>query len=182
MFLNKKYPDLLSNREEDEFVDLTFKIENLKEDSDNFNFNLKAKFKDDIVGFKVMMTKNIDRGFDSNMELIKQNVCYEGVKFIRTGKESDLLVSHLNDLYRFASEKLNMTDLETFTAIALTNEPFNLIEDIVKIKLFGKDQEGASEEDYYESYFNVDLKNQCVWWNEKDPSYRGSLIRGLVKS
>lgn len=92
MFLNKKYPDLLSNREEDEFVDLTFKIENLKEDSDNFNFNLKAKFKDDIVGFKVMMTKNIDRGFDSNMELIKQNVCYEGVKFIRTGKESDLFV------------------------------------------------------------------------------------------
>ncbi|EJP04349.1 hypothetical protein J9305_13330 [Leptospira interrogans] len=147
MFLNKKYPDLLSNREEDEFVDLTFKIENLKEGSDNFNFNLKAKFKDDIVGFKVMMTKNIDRGFDSNMELIKQNVCYEGVKFIRTGKESDLLVSHLNDLYGFASEKLNMTDLETFTAIALTNEPFNLIEDIVKIKLFGKDQEGASEED-----------------------------------
>ncbi|WP_225740487.1 hypothetical protein [Leptospira interrogans] len=75
-----------------------------------------------------------------------------------------------------------MTDLETFTAIALTNEPFNLIEDIVKIKLFGKDQEGASEEDYYESYFNVDLKNQCVWWNEKDPNYRGSLIRGLAKS
>ncbi|EMN54270.1 hypothetical protein LEP1GSC089_4442 [Leptospira interrogans serovar Autumnalis str. LP101] len=52
MFLNKKYPDLLSNREEDEFVDLTFKIENLKEGSDNFNFNLKAKFKDDIVGLK----------------------------------------------------------------------------------------------------------------------------------
>ncbi|MBI5461354.1 MAG: hypothetical protein HY941_04120 [Gammaproteobacteria bacterium] len=68
---------------------------------------------------------------------------------------------------------------ETFTAIALHQQDTDLACHTVKLKLFGRDQEPFNEDDYYESFFNVDLANGFVWWNEKDPDYRSPLIRGL---
>ena len=54
----------------------------------------------------------------------------------------------------------------------MTKEP-------IKIKIFGKDSENDLENDYYESFFNLDLANGFVFWNEKDEEYREPLIRGL---
>ena len=45
--------------------------------------------------------------------------------------------------------------------------------------LFGKDGEPFDEDVYYESFFNVDLPNGSVYWNEKDPDYREPLLRAL---
>lgn len=52
----------------------------------------------------------------------------------------------------------------------------------VKIKLFGNDRETDSEDDYYESFFNLDLPNGLVFWNEKDQEYREPLVRSLSSS
>lgn len=49
----------------------------------------------------------------------------------------------------------------------------------VKIKIFGNDSDNSFENDYYESFFNLDLKNGLVFWNEKDQDYREALIRSL---
>ena len=49
----------------------------------------------------------------------------------------------------------------------------------VKLKIFGKDGEPFDEAAYYESFFNVDLPNRFVFWNEKDPEYRKPLLRAL---
>ena len=68
-----------------------------------------------------------------------------------------------------------------FTAIALHQGKIDLRTDSVKVKLFGSDGEPFDEAAYYESFFNVDLANGFVYWNEKDPEYRKPLIRGLTK-
>jgi hypothetical protein len=49
----------------------------------------------------------------------------------------------------------------------------------VRIKLFGRDTEAFSEDDYYESFFNVDFPGGFVYWNEKDPEYRAPLVAAL---
>jgi hypothetical protein len=48
------------------------------------------------------------------------------------------------------------------------------------MKLFGRDDEPFIEDDYYESFFNVDLANGLVYWNEKDQEYREPLLRALA--
>ncbi|HAS6505975.1 TPA: hypothetical protein GRR52_24720 [Vibrio parahaemolyticus] len=72
-----------------------------------------------------------------------------------------------------------MSAEETFTGIALHQGEIDMTSEPVKIKLFGKDQDEDLEENYFESFFNLDLKNGFVFWNEKDQEYRLPLIRGL---
>jgi hypothetical protein len=71
---------------------------------------------------------------------------------------------------------------ESFTALALHQGELDLFSEPVRIKLFGCDQEPFVEDDYFESFFNVDLPNSLVSWNEKDADYRVPLIRGLSRT
>ena len=50
----------------------------------------------------------------------------------------------------------------------------------IRIKLFGRDSdEEVEREEYFESFFNLDLASGFVFWTEQDPDYRVPLIRGL---
>lgn len=129
----------------------------------------------------VAVVKEIKAGFDSDMNLIQNHVYSQGVRFIRSGEESDRLITSLAELYGFSVGKLNMVDGESFTAIALHQGEINMEQQPIKIKLFGRDSDKDSEDEYYESFFNVDLKNRLVFWNEKDQEYRIPLIKGISK-
>ncbi|WLQ15669.1 hypothetical protein O5O45_07040 [Hahella aquimaris] len=120
-------------------------------------------------------------GFDQNteMSLIQDHVYKKGVRFFRTGLESDSLLKVLARLYGLDEASAQMTNEETFTAIALHQGEIDMASESIKIKIFGKDQDEDLEENYYESFFNLDLKNGFVFWNEKDQEYREPLIRGL---
>jgi hypothetical protein len=72
-----------------------------------------------------------------------------------------------------------MVDEETFTAIASYQGTLSWDSGPVHLKTFGKDGEPLDEDAYYESFFNVDLSNGVVCWNEKDPDYRQPLLRAL---
>ncbi len=69
---------------------------------------------------------------------------------------------------------------ESFTAIALHQGDLDFENECVKLKLFGKDSEPLDEAAYYESFFNIDLANRIVFWNEKDPDYRLPIDSRLV--
>jgi hypothetical protein len=75
-----------------------------------------------------------------------------------------------------------MVTSQSFTAIALHQEPIKVEDEKVNIKLFANDREEDVEEDYFESFFNVDLRNGFAFWNEKDLDYRKPLIRGLSET
>lgn len=74
---------------------------------------------------------------------------------------------------------LQMIAKEEFTGIVLHQGPINMASDPIKIKIFGRDQDDDLDKNYYESFFNLDLKNGLVFWNEKDQEYRDPLIRAL---
>jgi hypothetical protein len=134
-----------------------------------------------VLGFDVEVVKNIQGGFNADMELVKEHVYHQGVKFFRSGPESDRLLAELAALYGMAPQKRTMRQLEPYTAIALHQGRLNMAEETIKIKIFGRDKDTDGEDDYNESFFNLDLQNGFVFWNEKDPDYRESLVEGLSK-
>lgn len=83
--------------------------------------------------------------------------------------------------YGQKGSKRQMKLEETFTAIALHQGSIDMEREPVKIKIFGHDGEPIDEDVYNESFFNLDLKGGFVFWNEKDPGYRETLIRGLTQ-
>ncbi len=129
----------------------------------------------------VAVVKGIQAGMDSKMELINDHVYRKGVVFSRTGPESDRLISALSAMYGAKVTPRQMVQKETFTAIALHQGPIDMTKEPIKLKLFGHDGPTDREDHYYESFFNLDLKNKLVFWNEKDQDYRKPLLRALSK-
>jgi len=164
---------------EDGFIDCVLKISNLEETNKNYKFHLAASHEGEVLGMNVEVVKGIKGGFDSETSLIQEHVYKKGVVFRRSGVESDRLIMVLAKLYGFKNKKLKMVQEESFTGIALHQGEINMAAEPIKIKIFGKDSETDLENDYCESFFNIDLANGFVYWNEKDQEYREPLIRGL---
>lgn len=177
--VNESGLPILDQFSEEGFIDCVLKIVDLEEGDDSYKFNLRASCNGDDLGFRVEVVKGIKCGFDSEMSLIQENVYKKGVKFFRTGPESDSLLKVLARFYGINEVSDQMTSEETFTAIALHQGEIDMASESIKIKIFGKDQDEDLEKNYYESFFNLDLKNGFVFWNEKDEDYREPLIRGL---
>lgn len=165
---------------EEGFVDLTFRITSLTDDGDHYRFHLSASHDDRELGLDVVLLKQIKSGFDDNMDLIKNHVYQLGVRFMRTGVESDRLISAIGHFYDADPIPKRMVPEETFTTIALHQGELDFESECVKLKLFGRDGEPFDEDAYYESFFNVDLANRLVYWNEKDHDYRQPLLAALA--
>lgn len=170
---------ILEQFSEEGFIDCVFAITQLKEIDNHYYFHMAASYNDVEVGVDVQVVKGIKSGFDAEMKLIKEHVYREGVQFFRSGPESDRLMAAIAQLYEMQYEVGAMVANETFTGIALHQGEIDVEIEPVKIKLFGNDKETDDEEDYYESFFNIDLPQRYVFWNEKDQDYREPLVRAL---
>jgi hypothetical protein len=172
---------ILDQYSEEGFVDCVFKISDLVETATHYRFRTVSTYKGEIVGMNVAVVKGIQAGFDAEMHLANEHVYRKGVVFLRSGPESDRLISALSFLYTGTTQGLAMVDEESFTAIALHQGDIKMERQPIKIKIFGRDAKSDNVDDYYESFFNLDLKNGLVFWNEKDADYRKPLIRALSK-
>jgi hypothetical protein len=171
---------ILDQFSEDDFVDLTFRIEELSDDGEHYRFHLGASHQRRTVGLDVVLLQGIKAGFNAQMDLVKKHVYREGVRFLRSGAESDRLIQAIGELYGAEEPPTRMVIEETFTAIALHQGKLDFEREPVKLKLFGKDGEPFDEDAYYESFFNVDLAGGLVYWNEKDSDYRRPLLQALA--
>lgn len=169
---------ILDQFSEEGFVDCALRISNLAETESAYQFHLAASHRGDVVGFDVSVVKGIQGGFDSSMKLNAAHVYRAGIRFYRSGPESDRLISALASLYGLGNKQLTMRAETRFTGIALHQGAIDIEHQAVKIKLFGHDQK-EDDEDYNESFFNLDLRNGFVFWNEKDQEYRQPLIRAI---
>lgn len=172
---------ILDQFSEEGFIDCVFKIKALEKTNNSYKFHMTASYDEEVLGVDVEVIQGIVGGFDPDMNLIKSNVYQNGVIFRRSGEESDRLICVLSDLYGIPSPEITMVEEERFTGIGLYNGYVDMEENPIKIKLFGRDGEPFIEEEYNESFFNLDLKNGFVFWNEKDQEYRQPLINGLSK-
>jgi AhpD family alkylhydroperoxidase len=165
---------------EEGFIDCTLRISNLVSSVHEYRFHVAASFHGETVGFDVVILRGIRGSLNPEMtELIPDHVYYDGVKFMRSGSESDRLIMVLAELYGLAREQRQMVDRFSFTAIALHQDDVDMEVEPISIKLFGNDGEDMSEEVYFESFFKLDLPSKLVYWNEKDPEYREPLINAL---
>ena len=171
---------LLDQFSEDGFVDCTFRIAEISSDAEQHRLRLVASHNGAPVGLSAIVRRGIRGGFDPDMELIPEHVYRPAVVFMRSGPESDALLSALAALYGEPARRLRMVDAISFTGIALHQDDVDMETQPIKIKLFGRDSDEEVERDeYFESFFNLDLASGFVFWNEKDPDYRAPLIRGL---
>jgi hypothetical protein len=171
---------LLEQLSEEGFIDCTFRILNLISSEHKHRFHLAASYDGQTVGFDVELVKGIRGAFDNEMEnLIPEHVYRESIRFLRSGPESDRLIMALAALYALSSKPRLMVDSFSFTGIALHKDDVDMEFEPITIKLFGNDAEDMPEDDYFESFFKLDLSSRLVFWNEKDPEYRDALIRGL---
>ena len=171
---------LLDQFSEEGFVDCTFRITELSSDAEHHRLRLVASHDDVAVGLSVVVRRGIRGGFGPDMELINEHVYRPAVAFLRSGPESDELISVLARLYGEPARRLRMVDAISFTGIALHQDDVDMETQPIRIKLFGRDSDEEIERDeYFESFFHLDLASGFVFWTEKDPDYREPLIRGL---
>jgi hypothetical protein len=169
----------LSQYSEEGFIDCVLRIVERSETPTHYILTLRAVYEGQVVGFSARVVKGIQAGLDSDASLIQAHVYRNGVTFMRTGPESDRLIAVIARLYGEKSRPLRMSTQETYTAIALHQGTINMVNQPVKLKLFGRDAEPIDNATYYESFFNIDLRAGFVFWNEKDQDYRRALIRAL---
>lgn len=175
------YP-VLTQFSEEGFIDCTLRIVDLVDTGSHYRFRLLGSYEGETVGMAVTVVKGIQAGIDTDANnVIKDRVYRSGVVFSRTGPESDRLIAALAASYGLDKRGAQMNEVESFTVIALHQGTISMENEPVKLKLFGRDGPGDSEDDYYESFFNLDLKNGYVYWNEKDQDYRAPLVRALSK-
>ena len=98
---------------EEEFVDLTFKITMLTDDGNHYRFHVAASHDNWELGLDVILVKGIKSGFDGNMELINDHIDRHGVRFIRSGLESDRLMAAIGKFYG-ADDQVDFARLEDF--------------------------------------------------------------------
>lgn len=172
---------VLTQYSEEGFVDCVFRIADLAETANSYRFRLFGSYKGEVVGIEVTIVKGIQAGMDAEMGLIKDHIYRKGVVFSRTGPESDRLISALSAMYGAGENPGPMVKAEAFTVIALHQDPIDMSNELIKLKLFGRDGPADRPDTYNESFFNVDLRNKLVFWNEKDQAYRKPLLRALLK-
>jgi hypothetical protein len=164
----------------DGFVDCTFRIAEIFSDTESHRLRLSAVYRGELVGCTAMVRPRIRGGFDTNMELIRGHVYRRAVQILRVGPESDRLLTALAELYGLPKAPLRMAAAISFTGIALHQDGIDMEMQPITIKLFGCDSDEEIERDeYFESFFILDLPSGFVFWNEKDVDYREALIRGL---
>lgn len=170
---------LLEQFREEGFIDCVLAIQKLRRDATHYNFHMAASFNGEEVGVDVRVVQGVKAGFNGAMELNRDHVYYNGVQFCRSGPESDKLLAAIACLYELKSTPDRMADAKSFTAITLHQGEIDMDSQAVKIKIFGNDGESDNEDDYFESFFNLDLPSGLVFWNEKDQEYREPLVRSL---
>lgn len=173
----------LTEANEDGFVDCTFKVEDLRSDAEHYYFRMSARHQGEIVGLDARLLKRIGPGFDAEMNLLQEHVYGEGLVLSSIGAATDRLIGALARLYAIEPFDRAAAARESYTLIALQQEDTDLEIHAVRAKIFGRDQdEAALDEDYYESFFHIDLRNGYVQWNEKDADYREPLLRAWTRS
>jgi hypothetical protein len=172
---------ILGQYSEEGFVDCVFRIVDLVETATTYRFRIMASHEGEPVGMAVTVVKGIQASLDAEAALIQAHVYRKGVIFTRTRPESDRLIRALSAMYGKGEHPAQMVQSESYTAIALHQDAIDMTKDPIKLKIFGRDGPADQADDYYESFFHLDLKNGFVFWNEKDQEYREPLLRALSK-
>ena len=176
---------LLDQFSEEGFVDCTFKMNTIIRNGDFLQYEMLAFYNDEVIGFGAQVFCGISAGLVESADGVRLNtegIYRPAVRFFTLGAKSDRFLEILLSLYGGNSARpLIFIDSFPLTGIALHTENIDLLAQPVRIKLFGNDTDGDDPDFYFESFYNLDIPNGYVYWNEKDPEYRTAILSSLSK-
>ncbi|QYR19643.1 hypothetical protein KZ483_17280 [Paenibacillus sp. sptzw28] len=171
-----KFRQINQNTEED-FQDLEFDIVEFQRRDDRNYFRVYGQYKDEIVGFDVLINSDLIPGWD-NGDINRDAFSFKGITLKSIGKESDAFLKVLLELYGFNGE-LQFEDEISFTCFPLEGDPRNIAFEDIKFKVFFDDNDEMGL--YCEAYMNVSVKSYIFEFKEKDTEYRENILRTLSK-
>lgn len=140
-------------------------------------FHLRNDFEGKELGFDVEVEGQIRTalGHDSRGKVQIDSEKLKGleIRFVRAGENSDRFIQVLDRLYQTKVGRPHMVESFRFDAIPLEGEENGL----AKVKLFGNSN--GAEAEYFELFLNIDFREGWAELAEKDPDYRGPMIKAL---
>lgn len=157
------------------FIDLSLSITDTKENDSTFVYIAKGLYKNDTVGIKISLKKNLKAGI-VNGEM-KNVFVKNGISINSIGKQSDKLLTTMTELYKVDSINKEMkAESILLTCANLNQENINYDSGEYKFKVFME-----TEEDNSELFINFDFTNHLILLNEKDNEYRKGILKYLMK-
>jgi hypothetical protein len=172
----KDYPAAVLGTE-DGFVDLTLSISKYEKQKNGIaRFLIKNTLDGKRIGFvielhptwKAQKIENVDAYF-----------YWGSAEILSTGEDSDAFLTVLSKLYGLPTTNLTFLTRVNAQVVGLANDPANIENQPIKMKFFLNSD--GPDELYSEVFVNVDLKRRVLEFNEKDPEFRGALVKSLSK-
>jgi len=158
------------------WFDISLKITSIETDTHGMSVVMAyGLYNSQVVGVEVdfrndMIPGLVDGHFDRDAFM------QEGIVFCSLGKESDLFLAALAQLYKVDTHACHFARRASTTAIPLEEKPINIQATDLKFKVFFN-TDSASK--YAELFVNVDVPNRVLELAEKDEEYRRNIIVGL---
>ena len=170
-------PDVRMNTDlEENFADLVFKIVEKNEDGAHHFFTVMGTYKGAVLGFKVGLPTLMGKGIDNTGVLVGSSLVHAGAGFYSIGPATVTFLEVMASLYGLKKSTVFIPASPTATIFPLNQFQTDLnTPGIYKLKLFFND----NTDKYAELYLNVDLENDLLELNEKDPAYRSNLLNSF---
>jgi hypothetical protein len=160
---------------EDGFADLDLPLTDFSKDpSGEFRLTARGDFDGRVVGLSVVVGATWKPQENSGF------TAYWGTVTLRAiGDASDAFVDLLAKLYGTSISTRRMLPEVVTQAVGLATDPRELMSEPAKMKLFFHTD---VEDRYAEVFLNIDRSEKLVQFHEKDPEYRGNVLRALTEA
>ncbi len=174
-------PDITKVQEQEEgFSDLSLKIVEEYEKGNKYEYVVKGKFENNIVGLKIIIPNNIPAGI-INGEIEAKSFLKNGITILSIGNESDNFLNALSKIYHSQAKSKFSTKPIIATVFPLNQMKADLSQpEYYKFKVFFNDE--GDENEYAEIFINLNLTNKFIEFNEKDNEYRTNIIKALEEN
>jgi hypothetical protein len=183
-FKSKKKQEIT---DEGEFADIYFIADSIA--SEDGKTVIRAKLPSRDIGIEIIVQDTTSSFLVDENSNPKYSVTPQGVVFRSLGEMSDAFLEFLSSEYKLPVQNVKMVKEIAFTSLALEGDPAQIVNQPVKFKLFfekeftdpeSKEADSFYENEYFEVFLNIDLKNRKLSLDEKDIEYRKPLLKSLI--
>ncbi len=157
----------------DGFVDLTFKIVEVRNDRE---YVVKGNLEGVKVGFTIELQESWN---PQTIEDVEEPFYWGEAYFKSIGSDSKAFIGALAKLYGASINDFEVAERVHAQVVGLACNPSEVKERPCKTKFFFNSD---GDEDFYsEVFINIDLATKALEFNEKDNQYRAPLLRSLLQ-
>ncbi len=177
---HKNIPEIIAVTDTADFADLKFAIVKQQRVGDIYEYHLRGTYRNTVVGFCIQVKDAMSAGISIDGHLVTPlSIEQSGVCFVSTGKESNLFLNALSELY-------GMLNFKTFSKSRVVAACFSMnacVADLsakkpYNFKLFLPAYNDGEEQP--ELFLHLKLDEGIVELHEKDMGYRKGVMAAFT--